>query len=673
MVAGLLLAAGAWAIVSFVLAGRQGAPALSQGFAPLPVALAQDDATSSPSTVDPPRAADDGDPVVSYRIEARLDEERHRVHATSVVTWRNRSRVPQTELYLHLYLNGFKNERSVFMRSTASGGFRGSGRPWHWGWIELERFYVRELERDLWRDAERHTPGDPNDETDIRIALPQSVAPGESLTIEMAWTAQLPNVTLRTGFAGSFHMVAQWFPKLARLEPDGTWSHFPFQRLSEFYADFGDYDVRLDTPASFVVGATGVPEGVAEPHGERTTRRYLARRVHDFAFTAWDRFRERTRDMERGVQVRILYPPGYDEAAETELDAVARGLRFFGEAFGEYPYPLLTVVHPPREASEAGGMEYPTLITTGGDWYLPHLGVRYLEHVTVHELGHQWFYGLVASNENRWPFLDEGLTTWAELCVMEAWFPRSSGGAALGLSVGLDAVNRAGAVGAWRHGPIAQPADAFASGSDYGSLVYSRTATLIETIARVHGGGCVMTGLGRYAREQRFAHPTPDDLVAALGASCGDAAARQLRIGLFEEGWIDYAVSGFHSEPARPAAGVFGDPLAPDAAPPSDAAAYVGVVKLRRHGNLRFPVVVELVARDGSAQRVRWQGDGRATVIDYRGSAELVAVVVDPDHEVLIDDELGNNVMRRGAQGGAPRVRNLATFLAQLGLSIIAP
>jgi len=158
---------------------------------------------------------------------------------------------------------------------------------------------------------------------------------------------------------------------------------------------------------------------------------------------------------------------------------------FFGERFGAYPYPNLTVVHPPTGAEEAGGMEYPTLITTGGRWWSRHLGVRAPHAVTVHELGHQWFYGLVASDEHRWPFLDEGLTTYAQVRVLEERYPGDSAFGGFGLSLSQPAAMRYASAQAWNADVIAQPAPDFATGRDYGQLVYTRTATLLETLRRV--------------------------------------------------------------------------------------------------------------------------------------------------------------------------------------------
>jgi hypothetical protein len=343
--------------------------------------------------------------IASYTLQARLDAERHEIHGRGEIVWLNASAQPVSELYLHLYLNAFEGPRTLFHRSPLRQA-RGGKAPQRWGSIRLQRLVARELgEHDLLPALEPHSPGDPEDGTDRRVALPAAVKPGERLTLAVEWLSVLPEVQVRTGFSQDFHFAGQWFPKLARLEPDGSWAHFPFDPLAEFYADFGSYDVTLDVPESMVVGATG--ERVAETRSEgRVSARFRADDVHDFAWTAWPHFRERSEQI-AGVAVRLLHPPGHDRNATRTLELLRRALPHFNARYGEYPYPTLTVVHPPSHAGEAGGMEYPTLITTGGDWHLGYW-TRAIEYVTVHELGHQWFYGLLASDERRWPFLDEG-------------------------------------------------------------------------------------------------------------------------------------------------------------------------------------------------------------------------------------------------------------------------
>jgi hypothetical protein len=648
----LEIAAGigiAWAAAR----ATQPSPAAPHGAEPTSVSPPPSAVVEAPAVVGP--AYDDdaamtghAEAVASYTLRASLDLAKHTLHGEGRIVWKNASRAPVSELWLHLYLNGFKNEKTLFHRVPLDG-FRGRPSDGGFGHITVKRFAVREMEgRDLWPDADRTSPGDPDDETDIRVPLPRPVEPGATITADIAWDSQLPPLTFRTGHVNGYHFVGQWFPKIARLEPDGHFAHFAFHRLSEFYADFGAYDVTIDTPDSMVVGATGRLEGEVRTSG-RIERRYVQEDVHDFAFTAWDGFRELTGKSDDGkVALRCLYPAGSERAAEVEMDTARFGLAYFGKTYGAYPYGTLTLVHPPEGAEEASGMEYPTLITTGGAWYFPFTGVRLLDIVTLHELGHQWFYGLVATDEHTFPFLDEGLNSYAEADGMEARFPGSSVLKTLGLEVSLWAVGRPGSIEGAPNAPVAQPAPAFFTGGDYSGLVYGRTASTLGTLANVYGADTVRRAVGRYTRRYRFEHPGPAALLGVFEEVVGHDAATALRAALFDRASVDYQVASFTSEKSTAPAGVFGDPAHPAAAPAAPPGAWTGDVLLRRRGALRFPVDVELHEEDGTIQRIRWEAREPAERLAYTGQSRLVAVVIDPEHRVLLDENLANNAKRLG-------------------------
>src|SRR5690606_30341099 len=166
---------------------------------------------------------------------------------------------------------------------------------------------------------------------------------------------QLPEIVERTGYSGSYHFAGQWFPKLAKRETDGTWVHFPFHPQGEFYADFGNYEVTLDVPRHFVVGATGRRLN-ATTRGARQQLTYRQKNVTDFAWVAWDGFQSISETI-AGVDVLLLYPEGYAEHAARSLEALSGALPHFNRSYGRYPYGTLTVVHPPEHALDSGGME----------------------------------------------------------------------------------------------------------------------------------------------------------------------------------------------------------------------------------------------------------------------------------------------------------------------------
>jgi hypothetical protein len=628
-----------------------------------------------------PAHADD---VVDYTLRATLDAEAHTVHGEGTITWRNTSVKSVRELWVHLYLNAFKNERSAFFRERVGG--RGSGQAEDWGWIDVRKLLLRTeggTSVDLWPGAElrRSAGGDTgqpgldlsDDQTDARVPLPREVAVGETIQLDVAFDEKLPIVVERTGYRGHYHMVGQWFPKLARLEPDGTWAHFPFHHLTEFYADYGTYDVTLDVPEAYTIGATGPVVDQQVANGRRVERHVQAD-VHDFAWTAWDAW-QTARDTIDGVQVTLLYPRGFRRIAARELATLRFALPYYSARYGRYPYPTLTVVHPQQDVGESGGMEYPTLITTGGAWLTPP-GLLAPELVTIHEMGHQWFYGLVGTNEHAWPFLDEGLNQFAEQDGMGRWRGESSALDLAGLVVSDAALDAVGGNMTVHNEPVAQAASSFSTGADYGGLVYARTASLLETLRRVYGDEPVGRALGRYARRFRFQHPGPEQLLAVFDEVLGATVASTLRTALFEKGWVDYLVEGVWAQESKRPAGLFDRGGARERVEPDTAGdgGWDNTVLVRRRGTLSFPVEIELVMADGTRRRERWDGEGDSKRLSWHGPVAVASAIVDPEDRVLVDYNLANNrASADGRGGGGARTLERATYWMQLALQAVSP
>jgi Peptidase family M1 domain len=598
------------------------------------------------------------DEVASYTLSVVADPAHHQLAGSGVIRFKNTTDKALTSLWLHLYLNAFKNERSVFLREP-TGAFRGSSRPKSWGTIDVRKF--RDGEVDIW-DRARFAPESDGDETDVELPLETPIAAHTIRSFEMTWESTLPSIVERTGFADSFHFAGQWFPKLAKLEPDGTFAHFPFHHLGEFYADFGRYDVTISVPKAFRIGATGSTVEASEREGRRIER-HVQNDVHDFAFTFWDRFQERTETI-AGVKVLALFPPGYDALIERELKALRFAIPHFGERYGPYPYPVLTVVHPPStDAAEAGGMEYPTLITTGGAWYTPS-SVRTPELVTIHEFGHQYFFGLLASNEHRFPFLDEGLNSYAELESMGAWLGDASAGSLLGLDVSITSVQAAAARDIGQDEPVADSAPQFLSGRHYGRLVYSRTAAILETLRRVYGNEAMQRTMRSYALRFRFAHPNPSDFLSEVARELGDDARKLLQLALFEKGWVDYQIAQVTRGRIEPAAGIF-DAEGKRETRSADAehAGHSGTITLVRRGTIQLPIDVDVAFEGGAHETLHWDGEGPSVRLRYENAARLESVRLDPEHRILLDEVATNN--HYGAPGSFAKSTDYAAFISE--------
>lgn len=559
----------------------------------------------------------------AYVIDATLDPNTHVVDGREHIRWRNDSVAPVRELFFHLYLNAFESSTTVFMRES-QGQLRGVSADGH-GSIRVTGLRTSEGIDLLPRSRTDLVQGD---RTQMRVDLPSPVGPGESLELEVRFRAALPPVFARAGYSGDFHMVAQWFPKLARLEPDGRWATFPYHGLAEFYADYATYDVTTRVPEGWIVGCTG--KQVSETHARgQVARRFVATRVHDAAWAAAPWFRERALRV-GSIALRVLYPPGYEPALERHVEVLRTSLGRFQRLFGSYPYDTLTVVIPPRGADGAAGMEYPTLIVSGGEWFsVRGSRVEWPDEVTVHELAHEWFYGLVGTNEVEWPMLDEGITHWATLDALSAMHgePRSYLGWGP-VTLSAFEVLRATSVRARPEAPPpGRAAYAFSSMWDYGRSVYGRTPLVLETVRRTYGKRRFERALGSYARRYRFGHPVPDDLFRAFDEVYGAGfSARVLRPALMDGARASFRVSDVRSRLVR--------------------GRWVTDVSARRDGDLALDTWLSLRGHRGEIVRIPWPHDERVLRATHAGGERVLSATVDPDRADLLDDSVTDDSMR---------------------------
>lgn len=600
--------------------------------------LLRDGASAQAERGDVPRAAH------RYDLSATLDADQARVHGTVRITFTNTSERALDALIFHLYLNAFRDERSVFMRESR-GSMRGA-RATGPGHIALRSLQIDG--RDVLAQSDSELL--PDDFTQLRAPIEPPLAPGAVLTIESTFEVQLPPVFARSGHAPDFYAVAQWFPKLAKLEPDGHFEGFPYHALGEFYADFADYTLTLDAPADLQAVASG--EQVEEKRmGARIVRRFAAPHVHDLAFVCGRGFRLEQRTL-AGVKVRTLAPPGYEAAVAEHLRVIEAGLVHFGRQFGPYPYPGLSVVVPPRTAPGAAGMEYPTLIVTEGFWWpLGALPSATGAFVTAHELAHQWFYGLFASDELHAPVLDEGLAQWASLDLMRSLYGAREG---LGpLAIDRFEAARFAAFTIARSTAPGLAASAYTA-SEYTASVYARASLVLESIRRAHGRERFERALAEYATRQRFRHPTLHDLGAAFDAVYGAGFSAHTLLPLLRDG-------SAASVQLR------------DASTKETRRGFATDVHAIRRGQVALPTVVALFAKDGrTLARMPWAADVTTLDATYETLEPVARVVLDPDRALLLDGDVADQVKTLAP---APREGTIARLsaLAQLLASWVGP
>jgi hypothetical protein len=634
--------------------------------------------------------------IVDYRISVRLDPDEKALEGRQTLVWRNPSGDAVGELWFHLYLNAFRNSESTFFRESGGRLRRDQTEKDNWGWIDVTSIELADG-TDLLAGATFEAPDDGNveDRTVLRVPLPAPVPPGGEIAVEIDFAAVLPEVYARTGWSGDFFLVGQWFPKLGVYEPAGTrgrasggWNCHQFHAHSEFYADYGRFRVELTVPDRFVTGATGRRTSSAQNADGTRTEVWEQEDVHDFAWTAdpgylevVDRFDAEAevtaaeyaaaaarlgRPVEElrltDVEIRLLLQPEHRPQADRHLAAAKHALEWFGLAYGRYPYATLTVVDPPATGSGASGMEYPTFITGGTSVLLQHWpleGVRAVEEVVIHEFGHQYWYGLVGSNEFEESWLDEGFTSYSTVGAMEAaWGTESSLADLPGLDVGDFEVNLAQNSAERRFDRIRTRAWDYSSSGNYGFNSYARTVLLLRTLGGLVGEETLARILRTYHERWRFRHPASEDFYAVAeevsGRELDDFFARFVD----GTGVLDPAVTAVSSlretlPRGRLERGGVTETITEKMARAEEREAeeagarrWRSVVQLRHLGELRLPVEVELRFEGVPPERRVWEGGRPWARWEIVRPEKLVEIVVDPDGKLALDVSRFNNSRR---------------------------
>ena len=639
------------------------------------------------------------DRVVNYQIDATLDPVKHTVQGKQKLTWRNRSKVEVRSVYLHLYMNAFEGAESTFFteqRNSGKGFRTGVGtNQGEWGHIAL-RSVTQGGAKVAWSYVHPDN-GPQTDHTVVRFDLPAPVAPGASTVMDIDFLTKLPRVIARTGYFGSFHLVAQWFPKIGVLELPGErgataprWNVHEHHQESEFYADFGNYDIKLTAPKDYTIGATGELQAPPVEKNGMLTHHYVQGDVHDFAWTADNRSAKPLQDTWTGagspkVAISVIYPPEMKASATAALKATKDSLAYFSRTLGPYPYKTLTVVVPPFNATEAGGMEYPTFFTVVGETKVEPKTIAEFEidFVTIHEFGHGYFYGILASNEHEEPMLDEGLNEyWNHRMLVERKqdvYPVTPFMKMIGITASVKGFD-----GDRAATPREEPADPVGENA-YDRLqgigpAYVRTATMMRDLEARLGQEATERAFKEYYKRWKFRHPSVADLREALADGSGQRAVVEAMFAqqVYATAKIDDRVDKFSSVEVLPQRGtreVKGARIEEDedaiekrvanarkawgkANPNAKAGAgpfpYRTSVVVRRRG-ASVPQTVLVKFADGTSETVVWNNDARWQRYTWVKPSRAVSVELDPQRMHYLDVSKLDDSRTLKADGSAAR------------------
>ena len=635
-------------------------PGNASGASPPAAAAPAPTASSAPRQDDRPAPGALSARNANYDIEARLDHAARTITGIEVIRWRNIGLAPTTELFLHLYWNAWRNDASTWMREARLAGDTASRAPTDWSYLDLTALTLvgaqGGADADLLPRAGFAHPDDGNaaDRTLLRLPLDAAVAPGGEITLRVGWTARVPRTFARTGAIGNFYFIAHWFPKIAVFE-GGRWAAHQFHANTEFYADYGRYDVRLTVPRGWTVGATGTEQTRTDNSDGTTTHRYVQDDVHDFTWTTSPDYVEYRQAFEHPglppVAMRLLMQPEHRGQEDRHFAATAAALRYYGEWYGPYPYGHVTVIDPAFQ-SDAGGMEYPTLFTAGTRWLAPR-STNSPEAVTVHEAGHQFWYAMVGNNEVEDAWLDEGINTFSEERVQSLAFrpnfrvERFFGGFVpwqyrnWPLARATDGNGLNGYRGAAESDAPDTPTYRYFP-STHAFITYSKTALWLHTLERYLGWETLRRILATFFDRWKFRHPRPDDFFAVANEVSGQNLSWFFDQVYRSSNTFDYAVGAVDSGPIA-TTGYDESRPAPRVGERTDSTLFRTTVVVRREGEAVFPVDVVTTFANGDQARERWDGRERWRVYTYDRPARATQVVIDPDRVLLLDINYTNN------------------------------
>ena len=568
---------------------------------------------------------------VDYKIEVDVNVETAQYEGKQRVVYTNNSPDRLVRVFFHLYFNAFQpgSEMDVHSRNIADPDSRVMGRIEKLEKEDQGYLSVYSIKQDG-VEINSHVAG-----TVLEVDLNKPIKPGESTVFDMAFLGQAPLIIRRAGKQnkeGVALSMAQWYPKLAEYDHEG-WHASPYIGR-EFHGVWGDFDVKLTIDKSFVVGGTGYlqnPEAVEMSSNKSTSKNtwhFIAPNVHDFTWAADPDYIHDILEMEGGPKLHFYYK---NTLSEKQLEnwkklqpVTAKLMLFFNENIGTYPYDQYSVIQ-----GGDGGMEYGmcTLITANRSF-------ESLVGVTAHELAHSWFQFVLATNESKHEWMDEGFTeyycTQAEASIMgvdeEGVFKSAYNRyRKLALS-GLEQ-------------PQTTHADRFKFNASYGVSAYTKGSIFLRQLKHIIGAIAFDKAMKNYFSLWSFKHPTPNDFIRCAEKSSGAELDWYLMDWTMTTNTIDYAVDSVTEA---------GDMVK---------------VNLKRIGLMPIPIEVKVLYEGGAEenfyiplQMMRaekpltkeitllkdWAWARPIYDFTFIKKGEIKSITLDPDHKIA-DVNLNNN------------------------------
>ena len=580
---------------------------------------------------------------VSYKIEVKLDDKKHQLTGFETLVYKNNSPQTLTFIYMHVWPNAYKNDQTALaeqLKRTEKDKI-GNADPKDLGSIDGLDFKVNG-QVVKWEFTPVH-------QDIVRIDLPKALAPGESITLTTPFQVNIPSGSIsRLGHIGQSYQITQWYPKPAVYDQNG-WNEMPYLNQGEFYSEYGSFDVAITVPANYVVGATGELQTASEiafldqkvqqsakklesllaetesnkknssfpeSASEWKTIRYTQDRVHDFAWFADKRFLVLKGSVElphskETVTTWAMFTPQNAKLWANSLEYLHDGTYYYSLWNGDYPYKHVTAID--GTISAGGGMEYPMITVIGNA-----SNKEELEVVIVHEVGHNWFYGILGSNERVHGWMDEGLNTLNEMRYVQTKYPENTrfsdmvAGGRFHLndldhhdsgdimyrtlaSFGLDQ-------------PLETHSDDFSS-MNYGAIMYQKTGVVFYYLMDYLGAENFDAAMSAYYQQWKFKHPQPADLRNVLETQTGKDLGWLFEDLIQTTKHLDYKIKSVQLSETG------------------------SEIKLANKGQVNGPVEVNIFGANGLLETV-WAEPGQKSVTANTKFSQITKVEIDRNNDI---------------------------------------
>lgn len=490
---------------------------------------------------------------VNYRIDVSLNDTSHTLDGFVKMEYTNNSPDTLSFIWFHVWPNAFKNDKTAFSEQLLL-----NGRTDFYFSKKEDRGYINRLDFKV-NNSTAATEDHPQYIDVIKLLLPQPLPPQQSITISTPFHVQLPKIFSRGGHIGQSYQITQWYPKPAVYDRKG-WHPMPYLDQGEFYSEFGHYDVHITVPENYVVAATGQlqndtekewllqranynwqPEWITIPPATKTkyakpkkvlkefpasasatkTLQYTQNNVHDFAWFADKRFIVQQQKVilpgNKEVMAATYYLPTSKNSWKNATGYIAKTLETRSQWLGVYPYATATVVEGPQGFD--GGMEYPTITIVNVD-----STAAAIESVIEHEVGHNWFYGILATNERQHPWMDEGFNSYYDKRYDEVYPAAVTTTASKfvdkRIPQDIEALALRQLYATAKDQPISTASENFTS-YNYGLVAYTKTAQWLQLLEKQVGRTQLDSAMKKYYTQWQFKHPYPEDFKAIVESSTG--------------------------------------------------------------------------------------------------------------------------------------------------------